>query len=230
MRGSLAARWSAIGLAFGLMVGPVMGENAAHDIANRFAGTEPSVKSQDDEQRKTYEAEMLERARQEAADRSAEEQKAAADAETRQRVMEVQRETEAKALAERLKSADEARKAKAADAAADRPFKPALTHADKSVKSDTATASTPIVVTPCRSARRICASARCGSAYDGRAGGQGRCTCHHHAARTAKGRCQRTRQGAAAADGAWASATRFTCRCGAGRFTRHDPSRHGAGH
>lgn len=148
MRGSLAARWSAIGLAFGLMIGPVMGESAAHDLANRFAGSEPSGKSQVEEERKTYESEMLERARQEAADRSAEEQRAAADAEKRQRAMEVQREAEAKALAEKLRTADEARKAKAADATVDTPFKPALTHADKSVKSDTATASTPIVVAP----------------------------------------------------------------------------------
>ncbi len=148
MRGSLAARWSAIGLALVLMIGPVMGENAAHDIANRFAGSEQSVKGQDADQRKTYESEMLERARQEAADRSAEEQKTAADAEKRQRAMEVLREAEAKALAEKLRTAGEARKAKAADAVVERPFKPALTNTDKSVKSDTATASTPIVVTP----------------------------------------------------------------------------------
>ena len=148
MRGLSAARWSAIGLAFGLTVGPVMGENAAHDIANRFAGGEQSVKTQDDELRKTYEAEMLERARQEAAERSAEQQKSAVDAEKRQRAMEVLREAEAKALAEKLRTADEARKAKAAQAATDSAFKPALTHDDMSVKSGTATASTPIVVTP----------------------------------------------------------------------------------
>ncbi len=128
---------------------PVQAENAAHDIANRFseAPAKPSA-SNEDAQREAYEAEMLDRARQEAAERAEDERRAAAEVEARLRGLEAQREAEAQALAEKLKRAGNARKAKAADASEEKPFKPALTNTDKAVKPAPGPVAAPIVVRP----------------------------------------------------------------------------------
>ncbi|OYW54009.1 MAG: hypothetical protein B7Y80_00830 [Hyphomicrobium sp. 32-62-53] len=159
MRFDAAARVGVFALSFFLTL-PVMAESAAHDIANRFS--EPpanvSVKT-DDADRKAYEAEMLERARQEAAERAGTSAAADETDESRQRALEAQREAEGRALADKLKRAEEQRRAKAAGAVAKEPagestFKPALTNKDiltnkdRAAKPVTDTAKAPVVVKP----------------------------------------------------------------------------------
>lgn len=144
MRFQSAARLGVVGLTVCLAL-PVMADNAAHDIANRFS--EPAAQDnapRDDADKKAYEAEMLERARQEAAERAAD---------GRQRTLEAQREAEGQELAEKLKRAEEQRKAKAAGAVAKEPvgettFKPALTNTDRAAKPLTDTAKAPVIVKP----------------------------------------------------------------------------------
>jgi hypothetical protein len=152
MRFQSAARFGVLGLAVCWAL-PVMAENAAHDIANRFSEPPAKVSAENDEaDKKAYEAEMLERARQEAADRAEADRRAAAEEESRQRTLEAQREAEGRELAEKLKLADDQRKAKAADAAkapvGETTFKPALSQSDKTVKPATDTATAPVIVTP----------------------------------------------------------------------------------
>jgi hypothetical protein len=150
MRVSPIAHLGLAGLIAFIAAMPVSAENAAHDIANKFSDTtSKAAEPHDDLRRKTYEAEMLERARQEARERVEAELRAASQAETRRKDMEAQREAEAVALADKLKRAQEARKAKAADASEEKSFKPALTNADKAtVKPATGTVAAPIVVMP----------------------------------------------------------------------------------
>ena len=153
MRFETAARVGVFALSVCLAL-PVMAENAAHDIANRFS--EPSAKvsvKNDDADRKAYEAEMLERARQEAAERARSVTRADETYESQQRALEAQREAEGRELAEKLKRAEEQRRAKAAGAIAKEPvgettFKPVLTNKDKAAKPATDTAKAPVVVKP----------------------------------------------------------------------------------
>lgn len=153
MRFEAAARIGVFVVSVCLAV-PAMAENAAHDLANRFS--EPPAKVSepaDDADRKAYEAEMLERARQEAAERAGTVAPADETVESRQRALEAQREAEGRALAEKLKRAEEQRRAKAAGAVAKEPvgettFKPALTHKDKAATPATETVKAPVVVKP----------------------------------------------------------------------------------
>jgi colicin import membrane protein len=150
MRVSPIARLGLTGLIALIAAMPVRAENAAHDIANKFSETtSKAAEPQDDLRRKTYEAEMLESARQEARERAEAELRAAAEVEARRKDMEAQREAESLALADKLKRAQDARKAKAADASEEKSFKPALTNTDKAaVKPATGAAEAPIVVKP----------------------------------------------------------------------------------
>ncbi len=149
MRVSPVARLSLTGLIALLAAMPVRAENAAHDIANKFSETtSKAAEPQDDVRRRAYEAEMLERARQEARERADAESRAAAEAEARRKDMEAQREAEAQSLAEKLKRAEEARKAKTAEQTEVKPFKPALTTTDKAVKPANGAVAVPIVVSP----------------------------------------------------------------------------------
>lgn len=153
MRFQSAARLGVLGLTVCLAL-PVMADNAAHDIANRFS--EPAAKvdaPRDDADKKAYEAEMLERARQEAAERASDDRRAVDAEESRQRVLEAQREAEGRELAEKLKRAEEQRKAKAAEAMTKQPvgettFKPVLTNKDRAAKPATDAAKAPVVVRP----------------------------------------------------------------------------------
>jgi hypothetical protein len=138
-----------LSLFFGLVSAalPTKAENAAHDLANKFSGSAaPAASSDSDAQRKAYEAEMLERARQEAAERAAADADAAVEAENRQKELEAERQAEAQALAEKLKRADEVRKAKSAENRDQPSFKPALTRSDKDARP--ANAPSPVVVSP----------------------------------------------------------------------------------
>ncbi len=149
MRVSPIARLGLTGLIALIAAMPARAENAAHDIANRFSeGSAKSTESPQDPHRKDYEAEMLERARQEAAERAEDERRAVAEAEARRKDMEAQREAEALALADKLKRAQDARKAKAADASEEKSFKPALTNTDKAAKPSMGPVAAPIVVRP----------------------------------------------------------------------------------
>ncbi len=124
------------GLVFGLAL-PAAAENAAHDLANRFS--DANTKSSDDARRKAYEAEMLERARQEAAERARSD-------------LEAERAAEGRALADKLKRAEEARQAKgvgdAQTSAGETTFKPALTNKDMVAKPETDAARGPVIVRP----------------------------------------------------------------------------------
>jgi hypothetical protein len=149
MRVSPIARLGLTGLIALIAATPARAENAAHDIANRFSeGSAKSTEAPQDPHRKDYEAEMLERARQEAAERAEDERRAVAEAEARRKDMEAQREAEALALADKLKRAQDARKAKAADASEEKSFKPALTNTDKAAKPSLGPVAAPIVVRP----------------------------------------------------------------------------------
>ncbi len=149
MRFSTAARFGIFSLSVCLAL-PVMAENAAHDLANRFSEPAATVPpSSDDGDREAYEIEMLDRARQEAAERAGTEPRSVAPEDIRQRALEAQREAEGRELAEKLKRAEEQRKAKAARApVGETTFKPALTTKDKAAKPATDTAKAPVVVKP----------------------------------------------------------------------------------
>ena len=91
------------------------GENAAHALAEKFSGAvSHAPTARDLERRKAEEAEMLERARQEAAARAEAEAQVVRDAERRRKDMEAARAAEADRLAEKLQRAEEARRLKAA--------------------------------------------------------------------------------------------------------------------
>lgn len=150
MRSGSALRFGVLGLAVCVAL-PVLAENAAHDIANRFSSPPAAASSTpDDADGSSYEAEMLERARKEAAERAEAATRAAM--EKRQRDLEAQREAEGRELAEKLRRADEQRKAKSAEAAkepvGETTFKPVLTNRDKAAKPATDTAKAPVVVKP----------------------------------------------------------------------------------
>jgi hypothetical protein len=152
MRLGSAARLGVVGLV-AATVWPAMAENAAHELANKFAGgARMEAVSGDDAVRDAYEVDMLERARREAAEQVLPDNDLPSDDEMSQRALEAQREAESRALADRLKRAQEARREKAADAAEEelreKPFKPALTNKDKEVKPEADTAKAPIIVTP----------------------------------------------------------------------------------
>jgi colicin import membrane protein len=125
-----------------------LAQSPADDIANRFA--EPAGKASGTAG--SYEQDMLERARQEALERAEADQRQKIESDARQRDLEAQREAEARKLSEKLKRAEEARQAKAASAtpedAAEKPFKPALTSQDKSVKPAAGGTGSPMVITP----------------------------------------------------------------------------------
>ena len=150
MRSGSALRFGVLGLSVCAAL-PVLADNAAHDIANRFSGPPAAAPSTPvDAEQSSYEAEMLERARQEAAERAEAATRAAA--EKRQRALEAQREAEGRELAEKLRRADEQRKAKSAEAAkepvGETTFKPVLTNKDKSAKPAADAAQAPVVVKP----------------------------------------------------------------------------------
>ena len=143
MRCRLVAFLGVFGLWFSF---PALAQSPADDIANRFANPPAS------EAASSYEAEMLQRARAEAVDRAEAEQRARAEADAWQRDLEALREAEARALAEKLRRAQEARQAKdaasRADTASDKPFRPALTSQDQTVKADPGAARAPLVIRP----------------------------------------------------------------------------------
>lgn len=149
MRASSTARLSLTGILIVFAAMSAQAENAAHMLAEKFSHSDAKVAEPDDDaQRKAYEAEMLERARQEARDRADAESRAAAEAEARIKDMEAQREAEAQALADKLKRAELARRSKTVETFEEKPFKPALTITDKAAKPAAGTASAPIVITP----------------------------------------------------------------------------------
>lgn len=95
--------------------------SAGHALAEKFANpSSPPTAAESDARRKAEEADMLKRAREEAAALEAD-QRRAADAEAaamearRQHALEQEREAEAQRLAEKLKRAEDARRAKAAE-------------------------------------------------------------------------------------------------------------------
>ena len=229
MRVSPIARLGLTGLIALIAAMPVKAENAAHDIANKFSETtSKAAEPQDDLRRKTYEAEMLERARQEARERADAELRAAAEAEARRKDMEAQREAESLALADKLKRAQDARKAKAADASEEKSFKPALTNTDKAaVKPATGAADGP---DRCQTAHGVHAASR-GRARD--------CSCSGSSCSCAAGRCsssragnghrERARASLAAAYGAGTSGSNFAADCVcASRSASYNSACHGA--
>jgi colicin import membrane protein len=143
----MRCRWAAflgvIGLSFSF---PALAQSPADDIANRFAN--PPVS----EAASSYEADMLQRARAEALERAEAEERARAEADARQRGLEELREAEARALADKLRRAQDARQAKdaasRADIVSDQPFRPALTSQDQMAKPEPGAARAPIVIRP----------------------------------------------------------------------------------
>lgn len=127
------------------LAGVAVADNAAHEIADRFSQSE-ETQGKNDAEREAYEADMLERARREAAERADEAHRAAAEQQRHQRELEAEREREARVLADRLKRADEERRAAQTVEA---PFKPALTHSDKAAtKPEDKLTGKAIVVAP----------------------------------------------------------------------------------
>jgi hypothetical protein len=108
---------SLVGLAAAHADGATVRDRAAHDLAQRFATERPAGSLSDQQRRAAEEAEMLEQARREAAERAA--LSAAAPNEDieaeRIRELEAAREAEARQLAEKLRRAEEARRSRAGD-------------------------------------------------------------------------------------------------------------------
>jgi colicin import membrane protein len=95
---------------------------------------------------------MLQRARAEALERAEAEERARAEADARQRGLEELREAEARALADKLRRAQEVRQAKdaatRADRVSDQPFRPALTSQDQTLTPEPGAARAHIVIRP----------------------------------------------------------------------------------